>query len=99
MIKNESTIFSFGINNYAQLVDKTTINRAYPVQLQNENVDILDISGSNTHTLILQTGGILKSIGFNQVISFILIISMDNLGLEINLPDINLHLSQAWVKE
>jgi alpha-tubulin suppressor-like RCC1 family protein len=67
MVKNESNIYSTGFNNYGQLIDGTQISRYFPVPVQNSNFEIIDISLGYGHTLVLKTGRILYSIGYNIV--------------------------------
>jgi len=63
ILKTDGTLWACGNNQYGQLGDGTTEDRAIPVKMM-ENV--ASVSAGYKHTLILKTDGILWACGNNQ---------------------------------
>lgn len=55
-LKNDGTVWAWGVNNSAQLGDGTLIDRHFPVQLSNLN-SIIALAAGTSHSLALKNDG------------------------------------------
>ena len=64
-LKEDGTVWAWGINLNGQLGDGTSINRNLPVQVQNID-NVIDIRAGLSHTIALKEDGTVWAWGWNQ---------------------------------
>ena len=76
-VGDEGIVYAFGINNYRQLGDNTTTNRATPIQVlkgaysgttylgDNANNPIISVAGGEYHSIALAADGSVYAFGYN----------------------------------
>jgi len=63
-INKDGTLWTWGYNNYGQLGDGTTVNRATPVQVLNLT-DVTDVAAGYGHTVAVKSDGTVWAWGYN----------------------------------
>ena len=64
-LKDDGTVWAWGLNSAGQLGDGTTINRPFPVQVQGLD-DVKSVSAGSYHTLALKNDGTVWAWGNND---------------------------------
>ncbi|MCU6710970.1 Ig-like domain-containing protein [Paenibacillus sp. J5C_2022] len=68
-LKNDGTVWTWGINEYGQLGNGTQLSKSYPTQVKTESSDLLDqvvaVSAGSFHSLALKADGTVWSWGDN----------------------------------
>jgi hypothetical protein len=72
IIRNDSQVFSSGLNEFYGLGDGTNINKNTPTEISYQNYDVIDVSAGYRFMVILTAGRKLLGVGLNNVISNII---------------------------
>jgi alpha-tubulin suppressor-like RCC1 family protein len=63
-VKNDNTLYAWGLNNYGQLGGSTTINNSSPVQIGSSSWS--QVSAGDSHNVILKSDGTINTFGINN---------------------------------
>jgi alpha-tubulin suppressor-like RCC1 family protein len=64
-LKNDSTVWAVGYNNYGQLGDGTTVDKNIPIQIAGAT-EIVAVAAGSYHSLFLKNDGTVWSVGSND---------------------------------